>query len=131
MLKRRNNVVICSRLLVDCTLLPFNVVNHHNPIHPHCQREIGQRHCLHDSDSDDKNLDIDSLPHLYPCWDAKGRPPVCFGFDEYVVCQIEELNSLYDVDGYVNGPHPLAFAAKADVMDTPNYWQAMHQPDAD
>eukprot|EP00957_Ditylum_brightwellii_P155220 11817166-Ditylum_brightwellii.AAC.1 len=41
----------------------------------------------------------------------------------------EYLNCLHEVDGRINGMHPLAFAAKANSADTPNYWQAMNCPD--
>eukprot|EP00957_Ditylum_brightwellii_P100446 7656632-Ditylum_brightwellii.AAC.1 len=37
---------------------------------------------------------------------------------------------MQDLDGYVNAVHPLAFAAKANALNTPNYYQAMNQPDA-
>eukprot|EP00957_Ditylum_brightwellii_P201493 15325924-Ditylum_brightwellii.AAC.1 len=46
------------------------------------------------------------------------------------VKQIEEINILHELDGYVNGTHPLAFTARANAADTPNYWQVMHHPDA-
>eukprot|EP00957_Ditylum_brightwellii_P087118 6630527-Ditylum_brightwellii.AAC.1 len=46
------------------------------------------------------------------------------------VCQIEEMNQLHEVEGHVNGVHPFSFAAQGNAIDTPNYWQAMHCPDA-
>eukprot|EP00957_Ditylum_brightwellii_P069897 5308082-Ditylum_brightwellii.AAC.1 len=42
-----------------------------------------------------------------------------------------ELSKIHEVDRYVNGEHPFALAAKANAMDTPNYWQAMNRPDSD
>eukprot|EP00957_Ditylum_brightwellii_P200735 15302692-Ditylum_brightwellii.AAC.1 len=39
------------------------------------------------------------------------------------------MNLMHDVGGYVNRLHPLAFAAKANAFDTPNYYQAINRPD--
>ena len=36
-----------------------------------------------------------------------------------------------DEDNILNGLHPLAFMAKANAEDTPNYYQAMNGPDAE
>jgi hypothetical protein len=33
-------------------------------------------------------------------------------------------------EGYLNGIHPLAFAARANSADTPNYYEAMNGPDS-
>eukprot|EP00957_Ditylum_brightwellii_P129089 9846820-Ditylum_brightwellii.AAC.1 len=41
------------------------------------------------------------------------------------------MSKLHEVDGYTNGEHPFALAAKANAMDILNYWQAMNRPDAD
>eukprot|EP00957_Ditylum_brightwellii_P037282 2822305-Ditylum_brightwellii.AAC.1 len=46
------------------------------------------------------------------------------------VHQLEEVNQLHEVEGHVNEVHPFSFAAQANAIDTPNYWQAMHCPDA-
>eukprot|EP00957_Ditylum_brightwellii_P052852 4006929-Ditylum_brightwellii.AAC.1 len=46
------------------------------------------------------------------------------------VHEAEYCNWLHEVDGYVNGTHPLAFAAKANCADMPNIWQVMNCPDA-
>eukprot|EP00957_Ditylum_brightwellii_P083110 6318242-Ditylum_brightwellii.AAC.1 len=40
------------------------------------------------------------------------------------------MNLMHDVGGYINRIHPLAFAAKANAFDTPNYYQDMNRPDA-
>eukprot|EP00957_Ditylum_brightwellii_P131886 10057413-Ditylum_brightwellii.AAC.1 len=53
--------------------------------------------------------------------------------NKYVDCQVcvmEEMNMMHDVGGYINGINPLAFAAKANAPNTPNYYQAMNRPDA-
>jgi len=36
-----------------------------------------------------------------------------------------------DEDGLLDGIHPLAFAAKANAEDTPNFYQAMNSEDAE
>jgi hypothetical protein len=46
--------------------------------------------------------------------------------------QIEVLNSIaMDEDGLLTSIHPLAFAAKANNDDSPNFYQAMNGPDAE
>eukprot|EP00957_Ditylum_brightwellii_P064088 4862012-Ditylum_brightwellii.AAC.1 len=44
---------------------------------------------------------------------------------------IEEIGKMQDIDRYVNAVHPLAFAAKVNALDTPNYYQAMNRSDAE
>eukprot|EP00957_Ditylum_brightwellii_P007323 555956-Ditylum_brightwellii.AAC.1 len=44
---------------------------------------------------------------------------------------IEEIGKMQDVDGYVNAVNPSVFAAKANALDSPNYYQAMNRPDTE
>eukprot|EP00957_Ditylum_brightwellii_P178512 13598153-Ditylum_brightwellii.AAC.1 len=111
---------------------------------------------IEDVDSDSKDDDVavePSPPCRYPCCTTRGRGPTLFhdfpyvtGIAEYV--PVEAHNHAFlaclpsykdvcssqvdsqDLDGYVNAVHPLAFVAKANALDTPNYYQAMNRPDA-
>eukprot|EP00957_Ditylum_brightwellii_P123489 9414897-Ditylum_brightwellii.AAC.1 len=40
------------------------------------------------------------------------------------------MDAMHDLDGYINGTHPLTFAANSNLMDTPNYWQVMNWTNA-
>eukprot|EP00957_Ditylum_brightwellii_P187318 14266978-Ditylum_brightwellii.AAC.1 len=42
---------------------------------------------------------------------------------------MEEHEAMNEIDGYVNGVYPLAFAANTNVVDTPNHYQLMNCPD--
>ena len=44
---------------------------------------------------------------------------------------MQEISRFQELDGFINGTHPLALAARANVADTPNYWQAMNCADAE
>eukprot|EP00957_Ditylum_brightwellii_P109900 8383060-Ditylum_brightwellii.AAC.1 len=44
---------------------------------------------------------------------------------------MEEISTMWDIDGYVNAIHPLAFAARVNALDAPTYHQVMNRPDAE
>eukprot|EP00957_Ditylum_brightwellii_P129974 9913241-Ditylum_brightwellii.AAC.2 len=102
--------------------------------------------CDDDTYSKDNDDDVDvepSPPCQYPHRTTRGSRPTLYqeefphvtGIAEYDPADsqarlVEEFNTMQDLDGYVNAVHPLVFAAKANALDMPNYYQAMNQPDA-
>eukprot|EP00957_Ditylum_brightwellii_P120974 9226667-Ditylum_brightwellii.AAC.1 len=81
----------------------------------------------HDDEGDDDSVLHDVLPAPKG---AENTEPVNTPGDNHcgsvslkdaMVKQIEEINNLHELDGYVNGTHPLAFTARANAADTPTY----------
>eukprot|EP00957_Ditylum_brightwellii_P069969 5314532-Ditylum_brightwellii.AAC.1 len=57
--------------------------------------------------------DVEIIPMLLPPFNAMTPNQV-----NSQIRQVEALNNFQEVDGFVNGLHPMAFAAQAHAMDT-------------